>query len=166
MKSSLILDLVVKEAEISPNLTGLKFPVWLIIRVDGSQQPFSTPEADDLKHPVWNYPARICVSLGHNDLSRAYLYVTLCTFGDGRIGIKPLGRARVSLKSLPIGDAKSFFFPLMMQNDLTKEACTLKFAATISFFSPQLMQPALCSIPQGNQFGVFSQNPVDRYFPK
>ena len=143
MQHSWILDLVIKDATINNKITDLKTPIWFVVLADGMQQPFSTNQVQFSRTPSWNYPARLV--LHFLDISRAYLYVTLCTFGNNEI--LPLARSRVSLRNLPIGSPKVFKFPLLTpQND--EEAVSFRCVGTLSSFTPQIY------IPPAQQRGI------------
>ena len=145
MQHSWILDLVIKDAAIGEEIPDFDKPIWFVVLADGMQQPFSTKPVNFSRNPSWNTPARLV--LHFSDISKAYLYVTLCTFGENEI--LPLARSRVSLRNLPIGSPKVFKFPLLTpENDV--EAATIRCVGTLSSFTPQIyIQPAQTrQIPQ------------------
>ena len=133
-----ILDLVVKDATIGEEIPDLEKPIWFVVLADGMKQPFSTKQVPFSRQPSWNYPARLVLQFP--DISKAYLYVTLCTFGENEI--LPLARSRVSLRNLPIGSPKVFKFPLLTpENDV--ETATIRCVGTLSSFTPQIyLQPS------------------------
>ena len=136
-----IIDLVIKDAEIHDGVNHSNTPIWFVVIADGVPQPFSTPQVQNSKNPTWNYPARLV--LKSLDISKSFLYVALCTSGPNNVNI-PLCSARISLRNLPIGSPKSFKFPLMLTNKADTEACTVRCAATLSSFTPQVyLQPSI-----------------------
>lgn len=145
--SSWILDLVIKDAEINEDLASTKSPIWFVVQADGLQQPFSTKQVQYSRTPSWNYPARLVLKV--SDISQAYMYVVLCTFGPDNI-INPLCRARVGLRNLPIGSPKTFKFPLMQIDNNEWESATVRCVATLSSFTPQVYLPPAMNRPMMN----------------
>jgi len=137
--ASWILDLVIRDAEIKEEYSNIEKPIWFVVSANGLNQPFSTPQVTPTKSPKWNYPARLVLKF--SDITTAYLYVTLCTFGNDNNVIIPLARARVGLRTFPIQNPRQFTFPLMNVNDLSQEFSTLRLIATISSFTPQYVTP-------------------------
>lgn len=128
-----LLDVVVSDADFKPELSRNKDLVWLVIMADGLSQPFSTPSTKCKANPTWNYPFRLILNL--NDIQLSYLYISLCSYGRNH-EIISLARCRISLGSMPSGNAKTIHFPMINDN---KELAVLRFCATISPYRPQLL---------------------------
>lgn len=128
MASGVLLDVIVKYANISDHIQPITTPLWVVLHVDGLQSPFSTERAPG-DRPVWNFAARIV--LQDIDISRAYLYATLCTYGPHNQAIA-LARSRIGLRSLPTGSPRQFSFPLMRQENGAQVFADLCLAATLA----------------------------------
>ena len=124
-----VLDLIVKDAIISNNIQEISTPLWIVINVDGLERPFSTNVATGGSHPVWNFPVRVVIQVP--DVSKAYLYATLCTYGPNHQGSVPVARSRIGLRALPRGSPKQFSFPLMRTQNGAQELASLTLAATL-----------------------------------
>ncbi|OHT03183.1 hypothetical protein TRFO_06869 [Tritrichomonas foetus] len=133
IQSMWLLDVVVSDADFAPELAKNKDPVWLVIMADGLSQPFSTPPTKCKQKPLWNYPFRLVLNI--DDIQLAYLYISLCTYGNNHEVIS-LARCRISLGSMPSGNAKTIHFPLIRDDD---ELAVLRFCATISPYRPQIL---------------------------
>ena len=125
-----VLDIVVKDGTISKSYNLLDLPLWFVISADGAQQPFSTSQTTASASPSWDFPRRLILQL--QDISSAYLYFTLCTYGGGGTGVQAIARSRIGLKHLPIGSPKQFTFPLMHARNSTSEVMQLRVIATLS----------------------------------
>jgi hypothetical protein len=125
-----ILDLVVKDAALDPQVQSISTLIWLILNVDGLAQPFSTPTASVSAGLSWDFPARLFLSL--SDVAGAYLYVTMCTFGPNNQGLVTIARSRIGLRSLPRDSPKTFRFPLMRSQNGAQEFARLCVCATLS----------------------------------
>lgn len=130
-----VLDLYVKDAETDSEISNVKTPLWFILHADGYPQPIATTQAIPCKNPKWNFPVRLILTL--NDISAAYLYITLATFKIGSESSLALARSRIGLRALPIGSPKQFQFPLMSTANATKIAAKVTFLATLSELSHQ-----------------------------
>lgn len=128
MASGVLLDVIVKYATISDTIQPITTPLWVVLHVDGLQAPFSTERATG-DRPVWNFAARIL--LQGIDISRAYLYATLCTYGPHNQAIA-LARSRIGLRSLPTGSPRQFSFPLMREANGAQVFAELSLAATLA----------------------------------
>ena len=126
-----LLDVVVSDAEFTSELSKLKEPVWFVIMADGLSQHFSTPSTKCRSNPRWNYPFRLVLPI--NDIICSYLYISLCTYAKNR-EIISLARCRVSLGSMPSGNAKTVRFPLISGD---KQVAVLRCCSTISEYQPQ-----------------------------
>ena len=154
-----ILDLVIKDAEMGPDTQNLNTPLWFVIKADGLPQPVHTSQALPSSNPQWNFPVRLILQL--NDISRAYLYVTLCTFKPGFEGPTAIARSRIGLRSMPIGSPKQFKFPLMLSvnpNSLAAHAC---FMATLSPIQPK---PSLKPLVGSNRFNETYTYPTEEFY--
>jgi hypothetical protein len=143
-----ILDLVVKDATLSPQFQATAAPVWLVVNADGLPQPFSIPPASISSGPTWNFPARLFLSLA--DIAAGYLYVTLCTFGPNNHGVVTLARSRVGLRSLPRDTPRLFRFPLMWAQNGAQEFARICVCAT------------LASLPAGDGPRTYTGSPAGR----
>lgn len=177
---SWILDVVIKNAQLSANFPDPSKSFWLLINADGIPHPFSTPQVQPQKkcHPSdaanlascqqsvlvleWNCPARIVLDGSLlRDFSTGYLYVSLCSYNNDQTDIVSLAHSRISLRVLPFGSPKTLYFPLYFlpkEKDIDKkppdEAGIVKLVATLSTFAPQTTSrvPGMAMIPGWNDF--------------
>jgi len=132
--SSYLLDLIVNDIHVSNDVTLANKPVWAMFRVDGSNQPFSTPQYEIKEEIVINYPVRLFLNI--EDLSMAHLYVNFCTYSDNSERMISLAVSRVKLKSFPVGRPRKFSFPLMSTVNTAITVATISITATLSTFIP------------------------------
>jgi hypothetical protein len=136
-----LLDVVVANADMSPEFGNFKTPIWLVIAADSLDQPFSTPQTIPSKRLTWQYPFRLTLNVP--DIATSYLYISMCSYDSNR-EIIPIGRCRISLGSMPSGNAKMIRFPLL---NGCQEVCTMRFCATISRYRPPNMTPGFGQPP-------------------
>ena len=136
MPKQWILDFVIKDGDYVGDPSNVEGSIWLVVAIDGSNQPFSTTQTGFSQNPVWNFAYRVLLNV--SDLNRSYMYLTLCTFGNGGVGVVPLARSRVCLRSLPIGYPKLFSFPVMNVKNSSVPVLNIRVLATLSLLAPQL----------------------------
>lgn len=129
----------------------LQTPLWFVLSADGYPHQVVTSQAIPSAHPTWEFPVRLVLEL--QDLSRAYLYVTLSTFKFNSQSTQVLGRSRIGLRSFPIGNPKRFTFPLMHSANSANKAADVTFVATLSQFTPRFPQPVVMAPSQYNSRG-------------
>ena len=129
-----ILDLLIKKGEILLE-EPISSPMWFIISCDGLAHPFSTNTVNASYKPEWNFPTRLILKI--QDISRAYLYFTLCGYGANGRDVVALARSRVGLRSFPKGHPKQIRFPLMNASNSAQVAMNLNMTATLSVLSTQ-----------------------------
>ncbi|OHT13689.1 hypothetical protein TRFO_16126 [Tritrichomonas foetus] len=132
--SSYILDLVIGKGNLMIPMNSAS-PMWFVISADGLQHPFSTPSVNASEKPEWNHKVRLILNI--EDLSRAYIYFTLCTYSPNGRDVIAIGRSRVGLRNLPKGHPKQFMFPLMSPSNSAQEAMRINVIASFSQFSQQ-----------------------------
>ncbi|EAY21768.1 hypothetical protein TVAG_237940 [Trichomonas vaginalis G3] len=135
MKSSWILDLIIRDGEFYGNPDKIEGSMWFVLAADGYPQPFSTQPCSASQKLKWDFPYRLTLQI--NDINRAYLYVTLCTYGPKGFGVEALGRSRFGLRSLPLGSPKQFSFPIMDSKNSANEIMSVRVVATLSMIAPQ-----------------------------
>lgn len=113
--------------------------VWLIVSADGIPRPFSTTACGFSNHLTWNFPARLILQF--NDVSRSYMYVTLCTHGMNGTSVEVLGRSRIGLRALPIGSPKVFEFPIMHPSNSAQVVLNCRIKATLSSITASYAKP-------------------------
>jgi len=154
MSASWILDIIIKDGDFSSIPEEIDTAIWFVISADGLQNPFSTVQTTISKNPVWNYPSRLV--LHFHDITRAYLYLTLCSYEYNGQGVQAIARSRVGLRYLPIGNPKQFRFPLMHARNAANTIMSLRVVATLSSFAPQMQLIRNSPLPQSE--GVFGSN--------
>lgn len=122
--------------DLGPRVNG---GLWLIVNADGIPRPFSTTEVPSSNHPVWNFPARMILQF--NDVSRSYLYITLCTHGFNGTSVEVLGRSRIGLRALPVGSPKIFEFPIMHPSNSAQIVLNCRVKATLSSITASYARP-------------------------
>ena len=133
--------------------------IWIVISVDGADQPFSTNVAGISENTVWEFPHRTVLNL--NDISTAYLYFTLCTYGPDQT-VVALARSRVCLRHFPNGSPKTFTFPLMSANNSADETMSLTLCATLSSLPQQIPQNDL-QFPSQDAFNSFNSSSLNSF---
>ena len=132
--TTFILDLVIKEAEMGEQMAHLKTPLWFVLTADGLSQPAQSTQAIPCQRPRWDWPVRLILSI--QDITRAYLYVTMATYKIGADGVMAIARSKIGLRSLPIGKPKQFKFPLMQSSNAANIVAQVTFIATLSSITP------------------------------
>jgi hypothetical protein len=125
-----ILDIVLKDANLNPQFQTTVTPIWLVVNADGLAQQFSTPTASISTGLMWNFPARLFLSV--SNIATSYLYVTMCTFGPNNQGNIQLARSRIALRGVPRDVPKVFRFPLMCAQNSAQEFARLTACASLS----------------------------------
>ena len=138
MSSSWILDIAFHDAKITEKYRDRYKSFWLVINADGLVSQFSTPLVYSADHPVWDYSARLMLQL--QDLSRAYLYVSLCTYDQRTNAPVVVAMSRVSLKTFPYGSLKPFSFPLISSTDPHSTVAKLSVSSNFTIFNPPQWQ--------------------------
>ena len=132
-----LLDLVVKGGVARGPIPTSSNSIWIVISIDGASEPFSTNIATVSMRPVWDYPSRVILRL--QDITKAYMYLTLCTYGPDQ-GVVALARSRICLRYFPNGTPKEFAFPLMSAYNSAEEMMSLTLFATISSLPANFQQ--------------------------
>ena len=135
MQEQWILDLLICDGDYVGNPDDVEGSLWLVVTVDGANGQFSTIRTGFSEHPVWNSPHRVILNV--SNIRRAFMYFTLCTFGSGGVGVIPIGRSRVCLNSMPIGNPKLFSFPIMNVKNSSVELMSIRVTATLSLLSQE-----------------------------
>jgi hypothetical protein len=105
-----MLDFVLHEVELSEEFKDWDQMIWVMFKVDGIQQPFSSPAV----HPSnakFSFPARLVLQLP--DLAGAHMYVNLCSMNAETNRAKSMAMSRISLSALPVNSARRIRFPIM-----------------------------------------------------
>ena len=135
MKGTWILDVIIKDGTFVGNASDIESAMWFVVSADGSPQPFSTNQTSYSEKPSWNYPARLILEL--SDINRAYIYLTLCTYGKNGNGVVAVARCRLGLRYFPLGSPKQISFPLMHVKNSSLEVINLRVEATLSKIAPK-----------------------------
>jgi hypothetical protein len=104
--------------------------LFLEFRLDGLRHPLKLSPRSPSAKLRWEIPARLILNL--RDLGRAFVFVCLGT-ADAPGGRRSnIGRAKFPLKSLPVGDPKSFKFCLMSSANSAISVATVHVTACLS----------------------------------
>ena len=155
-----ILDVVIQEGQYVGDTDDVEGSLWFVVACDGTTQPFSTIPTglSERLTSKWDFPRRLILQV--DDISRAYIFFTLCTYGKDGVGVIPIARSRICLRSLPIGSPKQFTFPMMSVKNSSLEVMQIKVLATLSLLSPTYSLAP--SMPLHSQMSM--GNPMNRNF--
>lgn len=127
-----ILDMVVNEGQFTHALTSPNKPIWIMFKVDGTNSSISTPKVMFSAKSTWDFKLRVTPQI--SSLEKAYIYVNLCTLSEKGDQVVSVAVSKVGLKNLPVGNPRSFKFPLMSTTNTAIQVGQLKLTATISAF--------------------------------
>lgn len=144
-----ILDMIVNEGSFTHKLADSDKPVWVMFKVDGTNTSIATPKVQFSANPVWNYKIRLTPQV--TALENAYMYVNLCTLSNHSDQVISVAVSKVGLKNLPVGNPRTFKFPLMSTTNTAIQVGHLKLTATISAF---VMKPTYNSGAPGMGMGM------------
>jgi hypothetical protein len=137
-----LLDMVVESGELYQACSMIQTPIWVIIRVDGLHQTFSTSQVSPSPRPVWRCPARLIINL--LGLESTHFKATLCTSSASGAPVN-VGASQVRLSSLPFGTPSRLSFPLLSPLDYSVQVASLTVRATLSLLP--LQQPSQSELP-------------------
>jgi hypothetical protein len=145
-----LLDMIVESGELYQSCSLIQTPIWVVIRVDGLHQTFSTSQVSPSPRPVWRCPARLVINL--LGLEGTHFKATLCTSSASGAPVN-VGASQVRLSSLPFGSPSRLSFPLLSPHDYSVQVASLTVRATLSLLPlQQTLQPELpYSIPGSGQ---------------
>lgn len=131
-----LLDVLINDADLSPDLANAQTPFGIMLRVDGLASTVNTPMVYQKGQRLsWNHPSRMILDIP--DISTAYLYVVLYTTNPHSPNVETKGTAKVRLSAFPVGKPKKFSFPLKQYSNTAITTGSLHLTATISAFVPQ-----------------------------
>lgn len=131
---SFILDFLLNETTLSPEMQGFSSEIFVVFKADGINSQVASQRLPAKPHMEWKVPARMILTV--SDLSKSYLYVSINAVDTENQKINCIGIAKVGLRALPVGHPRSFQFPLLAPKNTAIQTCTLHLTATISTFFP------------------------------
>ena len=103
-------------------------PVYIIFRIDGSQNAVSTFQKNSENIINWDYQSRNFLQI--DNLANAFMYATLCTYSEGYPPV-PIGIAKIRLNSFPLGRPGQISFHIFDPNNSAIKVGTITLTANM-----------------------------------
>jgi hypothetical protein len=133
-----LLDIVIHDLQLYESMNGVQGPIWLMLRADGLNQPFTTCQQPPAACCVWNCAVRLVLNLA--TLDGSHFKATLRTRGYLGEDVA-LACSQIQLNTLMIGQPKRFSFPLMLVQNYQIPAARVTVTVGISILPPPNRQP-------------------------
>jgi hypothetical protein len=133
-----LLDILVHDLQLYESMNGILGPIWLMLRADGLNQPFTTCQQRPAACCVWNCAVRLVLNLA--TLDGSHFKATLRTRGYLGEDV-PLACSQIQLNTLVMGQPKRFSFPLMLVQNYQIPAAMATVTVGISMLPPPNRQP-------------------------
>jgi hypothetical protein len=141
-----LLDIVVHDLQLYDSMNGVQSPIWLMLRADGLNQPFTTCQQRPAACCMLNCAVRLVLNL--TTLDGSHFKATLRTRGYLGEDVA-LACSQIQLNTLMMGQPKHFSFPLMLVQNYQIPAAMLSVTIRISMVPPPNRQPQLVGQPPG-----------------
>ena len=136
--SAYILDMIVNSGQFTDALELNETPVWVMFKVDGTNSSVSTHKSRLCSNVIWNFKVRLTPII--RNLETSYMYVNLCTLSKNREQITSVAVSKLCLKNFPVGNPRSFSFPLLSTSNTAIQVGKIKLTATLSTFIDNFMR--------------------------
>jgi hypothetical protein len=134
-----LLGILVHDLQLYESMNDVQSPIWLTLRADGLNQPFTTCQQRPAACCVWNCPVRLVLSLP--TLDGSHFKTTLRTWGYLGEDV-PLACSQIQLNTLMMGQPKRFSFPLMLVQNYQIPAAMVTVTVGLSMLpAPNRPQP-------------------------
>lgn len=156
-----VLNLMVQFVDLQPSYVTPNNQVWVVIAVDGSSAPGSTPAVPMLPHSAFNSPMQFKFLL--QDPTRQYVYLTFCCFGATPQQMIPIARAKVRIVNMPLNNVP---FQLPLIAPMPSKAGQVANISLVGSINPPLVkvpQPIPNAPPYNQPSSVPSSPPIQPY---